>query len=619
MVKTSITQKNTNIDKLSVILQKARIHLVNENLNMRFSDDITRKIVLILCVHYIAIKKDDITTLLDIIRDFKENLWIDQFLGATYEYNKAIISDTYKKVSEISEIVEWQELIYYAYETFEYSPEQFLQMPMKRGIHIALEKKKKQGIYYTPSDIIDFMVGYCIKTNNSVIPVNEQTYLDCSCGTSVFLLNVMRKQMEKNPQICNASDMMGFIDCAIWGIDISEIAIDNCKIVFMTEFLLRFSSEEYSMNLLWNIIANSFCCGDATDMEIVLKNNVNFPRKYSCVVGNPPYVTLPGKGNLFISFVNNMMKYSDESSCSSLIVPLSLCFSQAPAFITLRQKIIDDKKATWYFYNFDRSPDSLFGDQVKTRNTIIFRNQGNCKRKILSTNLQRWTSENREGLFERIKMVDIEEYITRDYIPKISTDIEKIVLAKCIAKEKSVFDMLLIEDNQSANLLAVNGTAYNWICAYDHIPPSRDEKGKLYIPNSMQLYFCKSKTDLYFVIGILCNRITYWYWTVVGDGFHLNSLFMKKIGIYKEQFSKSAYEKIAILGEKYCKEIRKYVQVSYNSKKQIVNYDYLPLLDEVSQVEKIMATELGIPNEFNSYIEEWYNQHVFCNRNDRRR
>lgn len=614
MVKYSITQKNTNIDKLSIILQKARRYLIDENLYMSFSDDITRKIVLILCVHYIVIgRKDGIKTLLDIILDFEENSWIDQFLGITCGYSKIIVLDAYEKVSEISEIVEWQELIYYAYETFEYSSEQFLQMPKKRGIHIAPEKKKKQGIYYTPSDVIDFMVGSCIEVNNSVISVKEQTYLDCSCGTSVFLLNVMRKQMENNPQMCHALNMMEFIDCAIWGIDISDIAIDNCKIVFMIEFLLRFSSEDYSMGLLWNIISNSFCCGDATDMEKVLKNNVNFPKKYSCVVGNPPYVTLPGKGNLFISFVNNMMKYSDKYSCSSLIVPLSLCYSQCSSFITIRQKIIDDKKATWYFYNFDRSPDSLFGDQVKTRNTIIFRKQGKTKSQILSTNLQRWTSENREGLFERIKVVNIEEYITKDYIPKISTDIEKIALNKCAAKGKSVFDMLS-KYNQSGILLAVNGTAYNWICAYDHIPPSRDENGELYIPSSMQLYSCKTEIDLYFVIGILCNRIAYWYWTVIGDGFHLNSLFMKKIGIHKDQFSKSAYKKIALLGKKYCKEIHKNVQVSYNSKKQIVNYDYLPLVDQVLQVEKIMATELGIPDEFIFYIEEWYNRHIFCGR-----
>lgn len=183
MVKYSIKQKNTNIDKLSIILQKARRYLIDENLYMSFSDDITRKIVLILCVHYIVIgRKDGIKTLLDIILDFEENSWIDQFLGITCGYSKIIVLDTYEKVSEISEIVEWQELIYYAYETFEYSSEQFLQMPKKRGIHIAPEKKKKQGIYYTPSDVIDFMVGSCIAVNNSVISVKEQTYLDCSVG-----------------------------------------------------------------------------------------------------------------------------------------------------------------------------------------------------------------------------------------------------------------------------------------------------------------------------------------------------------------------------------------------------------------------------------------------------
>lgn len=615
MGKMSITQQNTNIDKLSVVLQEARIILANENLNISFTDDMTRKIILLLSTHYIVINdKNNIVMLTDIINDFRETLWIYNFLDDFSDYDSVKVLATYEKMSRMSEIIEWKTLVFYAFETFEYSPKHFLTMPVKKGIHIASEKKKKQGIYYTPTDVIEFMVDNCIENNNIRIPTMQQTYLDCSCGTSVFLLGILRRKLANNSEKYNVSDIIEFIDSAIWGIDISKIAIDNCKIVLMTEFMLQFKTENYSMNLLWDIITNSFCCGDATNIENILKNNANFPKKYSCIVGNPPYVALAGKGNLFIPFVDNMMKYSDEISCSSLIVPLSICYSQSPFFVELRRKIINDDNATWHFYNFDRSPDSLFGDQVKTRNTIIFRIQGNCDRKILTTNLQRWTAENRKGLFKHIRSININDCISSDYIPKISTEIEKYVLCKWAPKEKSIFDMLSCGKKQSDNLLTINGTAYNWICAYDHIPQSQDENGRLYIPSSMRLYSCECKKDLYFVIGILCNRITYWYWTVIGDGFHLNNLFLKQIGIHKEQFSEKAFDRIAAIGEIYCKEIRKNVQVSYNSKKRIINYDYKPLMDKVLEIEKIVVAELDIPKEFNLFIEKWYRQHVLCGR-----
>ncbi len=613
MEKSSVTQKNTLIDKISVVLQKARIVLEQENSSKHFSCDETRKIVLLLTLECI-IRRERIDTLDDVIKDFYGCEWVLEFLGMDYKYEDIFLSNTYIQLQEYMNVAEWQELIYYAFETFEYPAEQFLSMPVKKGIHVASEKKRSQGIYYTPTDVIDFMIDTCCNRYDEINFSDQMTYLDCSCGTAVFLLNIVKKRLKKMSQTYLALDMLLFVKDRIWGIDISKIAIDNCKIAFMIEYLLDFPEEKSSSDLFWNVLKKNFVCGDSTNMEEVLRNNRHFPRRFSCIIGNPPYVTLEKKGNLFIEFVNNMIKYAAEYSCSSLIVPLSVCYSQVSSFVDLRDRILQDNDATWYFYNFDRSPDSLFGDQVKTRNTIIFRIKGGDKGQKWSTNIQRWTSENREGLFERIESTDITECFLKEYIPKISVNIEKYAFSRIKTLEKKLSDMLYSCTETNSNSLVVNGTAYNWICAYDHIPPSYDEKGDVYIPDSMQFYDCSERTDLYFIIAMLSNRITYWYWTVIGDGFHLNSSFLKQLGFHKEYFSKETYRTIARIGKEYCKEIKKNVQVTYNCKKCIINYNHIPLLEKVAKVESLVVTELGIPYEFCGFVEKWYDQHVGCGR-----
>lgn len=610
MINMSVTQKNTLIDKISVILQKARIILVQENISKNFSCEETRKIVLILILECIIGKKS-INTLGDVISDFQGNKWLIDFLRLDNE--DIILSNTYIQLQECLNVQEWQELVCYAFETFEYSAEQFLSMPVKKGIHIASDKKKSQGIYYTPTDVVDFMIDTCCDKYLDISSKEPITYLDCSCGTAVFLLNILRKWLKKQEQEISKSQVILFVKQAIWGIDISEVAIDNCKITFMIEYLTSFSWGKKTSDEFWEVLTKNFVCGDATNMEVVLKNNCHFPKKFSCIIGNPPYVTLEKKGNLFIDFVDNMMKYSADYSCSSLVLPLSVCYSQVSSFVNLRSRILGDD-ASWYFYNFDRSPDSLFGDQVKTRNTIIFRVKGRNKGQKWSTNLQRWASENRNGLFKRIEGIDITNCFSKECIPKISSDIERYALCKIRAGEKKLSNMMYSCAKMDKDILTINGTAYNWICAYDHIPPSYDEEGNMYIPNSMLFYGCKEKADLYFIIAMLSNRIAYWYWTVIGDGFHLNNSYLKQLGFHKDIFSKEAYSDIVSIGEEYCKEVRKNVQMTYNCKKCIINYNHIPLLDKIAKIEGIVVKELGIPKEFCDFLEKWYNKHIECGR-----
>lgn len=223
---------------------------------------------------------------------------------------------------------------------------------------------------------------------------------------------------------------------------------------------------------------------------------------------------------MFVPFVDNMIAYSSNRSCSALILPLSICYSQGREFVRLRNEIQTDS-ATWTFMNYDRSPDSLFGDQVKTRNTILFRQSTKSTTGIFTTNLQRWTSANRTRLFTDYTLCNISGMSISKYVPKISNSIEKVCCERISAGSSNLYS--LFEHSNSGHPLIVNGTAYNWLCAYDHIHRQL-MKTRSHICRALQEFI------IYLIVRVvtfvsLCSatELLIGFGDAIGDGFHFNA------------------------------------------------------------------------------------------------
>ena len=154
---------------------------------------------------------------------------------------------------------------------------------------------------------------------------------------------------------------------------------------------------------------------------------------------------------------------------------------------------------------------------------------------IYTTRLQRWTSTNRKELFENIELCDITDISIEKRVPKLSSYSEKTAFLQ-ISNGRTCITDLVSRTSEEDILLVLNGTAYNWICAYDHFPPSRDENGNLYVSSTCTSFAFKEKDERDFSIALLSNRIAYWYWTVIGDGFHLNASFLSDYHIGKDDF-----------------------------------------------------------------------------------
>lgn len=613
----SITSNNTTITALADIIQNSRMVLSSDNEQVDLHSEETRKIILIcllyLRANYSTLPIDSFSFERALISLNINNIGVFN-LNSNDSVQSVELIGALNQLSNITQYSDWSNLINYALESLEYDVEDYFNTKKSRGTRNTNNKKKESGIYYTPLDVVDFIVSQCL---DATLPLTDKpAVLDCSCGSGVFLIQSLRYiERIQNPD-CDLDVSLHILEQCIWGIDISPAAVDCCKAVFLKYYLDHYEDATARLAEIWKIIDRSIFIGDATQIQEILSQNPVLPKCFDCIVGNPPYVTEGRESNLFIPFVDNMTAYSSDYSCSAMILPLSICYSQGSNFIRLRKKIQKDR-ATWTFMNYDRSPDSLFGDQVKTRNTILFRRSTESTTDIYTTKLQRWTSESRCNLFTKYTLCRISEMSISQYVPKISNSIEKVACERINSRSSNLYT-LFTHDIRSYPLI-VNGTAYNWLCVYDHIPPSFDENKNPYKSSTTRVYYLPDRESRDFCIAILSNRISYWYWNVIGDGFHFNASFLSDFTVGKDSFTESQYLELCRLGREYSEKIKRYPTVSYNAGKCIVNYSHWEVMDIVQNIEKIIIDAFCLTDDFASHIEQWYFNQVHCNRENEKR
>lgn len=610
-MKCSATEKNTIITNIADIIQNARKVLVESNRSIGFSSSDTRKIVL-LCMLYLRCNLDDCYSHETCFSKVLEKIGLsnsDYNLGIGVDITEINIHDTVITLHAVMDYPNWKEFLNYSYESLEYDVDYYFSVKKNRGVRSSNYKKKGLGIYYTPDDVVSFMTSRCLQYITSIREF--PSIIDCSVGSGIFMLSCIEYLEKKYNTIRDLDKSLQILHQCIWGIDISKAAIDCCKTVIAQYYIDHYDECPKILRRVLCEIDNSFIVGDATKLNEVIESS-NMPDQFDCIIGNPPYVTIDRTSNLFISFVDNLINYSSDMSLSALILPLSVCFSKGNGFIELRNRIQNDK-ACWEFLNYDRSPDSLFGDQVKTRNTILFRHANRERTTIYTTTLQRWTSENRHRLFANIELCNISDTNISGMVPKISGASSAYVYEALHNGAGCLKDLLSAYEDTGA-LLVINGTAYNWLCAYDHFPPSTDEKGNPYYSGSAKKFFAPDEKTRDFCIALLSNRIAYWYWVAVGDGFHINTSFLSEFRINKEQFSTNQYDLLCQLGREYSKKIQKHPTTSYNAGKAIVNYSHWEAMDIVKQIEKTIIRSINLPHQFEKQIEEWYSKQVDCNR-----
>lgn len=173
---------------------------------------------------------------------------------------------------------------------------------------IREQEKKDLGQFYTPQDIVDYMVNFLdIKSNSKI--------LDPTCGCGVFLVTAYNYLKQKNSDAIKN----------IFGVDLNNSATKIARI----NLWLRNGQDSGSLNVLEknikignSIVGNKFIhrkafnwCNQFSD--VLNKGGFDF------IIGNPPYVTLKNKRDYDISESFFSQIANGNTNAASLVIAKS--------------------------------------------------------------------------------------------------------------------------------------------------------------------------------------------------------------------------------------------------------------------------------------------------------
>jgi type I restriction-modification system DNA methylase subunit len=183
--------------------------------------------------------------------------------------------------------------------------------------NVKSEKRKKDGVFYTPVFITDFMIAqslgkmcqeaktrFGIEDEPNIKNISEYRQwllqlriLDPSCGSGAFLNQVFTFLLHEHEKIDKIeSNLLGkkvkhilgntILENNIFGVDINAESVEITKL----SLWLRAAEEKRQLNnLSGNILRGNSLVSDVKVSELALDWNTLFPDGFDLIIGNPPW------------------------------------------------------------------------------------------------------------------------------------------------------------------------------------------------------------------------------------------------------------------------------------------------------------------------------------------
>lgn len=510
--------------------------------------------------------------------------------------------------------------------------------------------KKNDGVYYTPSDVADFMVD-TIASNSRP----KSTWIDPACGTGVFLRSVLAWHQDFGTEDVRC-DIRKFVLSCVFGIDKSALATDLTAFVLMIDCNLAEPNKDTAFSL-WKLIKKNIVCMDAlrlvsrqTTVDIhFAKNQITvideiFPTVghtgFDHVVMNPPYATtlidknlrliwkslsdVPvGKhGDTHLPFSEMLWQFTSDNSSSAAILPLSVGTNTTKSYARLRNELIGSL-GTKEFLFFDREPQALFGEDIKTRNLILFRQVESHESVVRTSRLLKWTAEKRPSIFNRSRLVTIEASQCGAFVPKLGSDLERIAYKSLVTVKELKYAMpitvrsnrVLLKDVVAGDAdvykhtLLVGNTAYNFINCFfsDGLPKITSRP---YSSSPINAIHFNSKADTYAAFALISSRLCFWLWHVEGDGFHLTNDFLKRLPLWSIFSSNAAKASLSKYGKLLWEATQKTAVGAVNAGKQTYSFHCGHNHPMAIEIERILVENLHLNEDVSHWLKEFIQETV---------
>ena len=523
----------------------------------------------------------------------------------------------------------------------------------------AREKKRSSGVFYTPADVADHMMRLAL----SHAPLSHPlTVFDPACGTGVFLRSALAALGAGHP----TADLLTLAEQSLFGVDIDPWAVDATAYVLLHDVLARRPLGRCKPVTMWRVLRSNLAVVDALsidpargggdaaleddnhqrrrqpprhDAKARIAINELFPKMLRgphIIIGNPPYAPiglrpdLANLGAIFETlrpvaptsdihplFIEQMVRLAAPATSGVLVVPLSVAFNSRPQY-TAARGLFSRTAGTWRFSFFDREPHALFGEDVKTRNTIVAwsRQDAAAPTQIMTGPLLKWRGDTRARLFESIHFTEIMTPIGNG-IPKLSGTVQSETFTRLLSTGARLADLMLsisgseLTDTFQANpsTVFVGSTAYNFINAFLK-PPAHVQPSGRASSNTVHAIRCSKPEDAHRVYAILSSQVTFWLWHVLGDGFHVSKTFLEDLPIGATSFDIKTGERLAELGQQLWLQLRSTPLHSNNRGRTSVAFPAARARDQQKEIDSLIISALGLSNSFTANLSVFVNSVV---------
>lgn len=327
---------------------------------------------------------------------------------------------------------------------------------------------------------------------------------------------------------------------------------------------------------------------------------------FDVIIGNPPYLEIReidytlknyaclDSGAIHAMCIERSARLLHKNGCMSMIVPLSLPSTQRMEVV---QQLLESSRNAWYA-NYAWRPAKLF-DTVN-RALTVFVVTPTAAGQTFSTNYQKWTSDDRDGLFERLNYVEVLRKRPACWIPKIGDSIEPQILKKCLAVKTAVKNFT--GKSEYRVYYRTDGGLY-WKVFTDFAPAFNlnGKEGH----SSRETWFTLSKKEYVEpVIAALSSDVFWWWYTVTSNVRHLNPFDVQNFPLPE---SALADVELRELGQRYLKDLDKNSSMLVREQKQTGTTETQsfkiqkskPILDEI---DRVLARHYGFTAEELDFI-----------------
>ncbi len=459
--------------------------------------------------------------------------------------------------------------------------------------------RKHKGVYYTPEDIVKFILTNSVKLlygklnaeNFSVMELNisyrdfcfEKTVYDPTCGSGVFLLAALNMKLDLLVKYhMNADrDEIRKVVASIQGNDLNRDSIALTKIRLFLCVLHR--------------CGVAFIRGLAERMERCFATYDFVSEKpkegiqYDIVLGNPPYVedsksdSIPPKkyGNIYANVLEHAAVHLKPGGALGFVIPLS--YVSTPRMKKIREELYR-RIPRQYILSFSDRPDCLF-TAVHQKLCVLFGKNDGENMEVYTGNYRYWYREERQELFRTMEIVK-NNFVTEGYIPKLGTVSDVNIYQKIISQKTHLVDWM----KAGSDSVCLNMRAAFWMKAFRSVHSGGEYKE----------FFCDGQSAANYCMCLLNSSLFWWYWICVSDCWHITGKELRGFKVPPVDDFQEA-DRLAAALEKRLEETKVYV----GTKQTQYEYKHRECVDDIHAIDDYIHALYGLTETEGRYIKDF--------------